>query len=415
MDAFRHDLARGKFVVKMPPLSEWRDARVRGDEKSGFQLQMEGEIDIWTDWDEWREIDGKVQLPAETKGMEGLESLVRATSTEAVRLATFFLRTSRGGNMIAMPKLSRSGGGADTHVPRATHAAFRFLQQMAALYPAALCPAPVQKRQGVVIGFTILHYPLLLHLRERIEHVLLHADGGSMRDVDMLEEQKATVFAHLRRPENRPIWAHQRMALQAMREQKAMGRRGYPIWLRTGSGKTSLPLEHLADEPDVDTLVYVVNMESFTNVLTQLKEFGQPPERIKIVVPIRDVPAKMKKTQAFVPHLWSWASHHDEHGQMTFPPGAGHVLLVTHDHLKHPAMGTLDAIVTKSAIVMDEAHLVMAPSQRTHAALSFCSRAPVFFALTGTPTLDSSLTGMADWFSLMVGVCRPHCPCSSFV
>jgi superfamily II DNA or RNA helicase len=403
IEAFRHDLARGKLTIKMAPIPEWSGAHVRLHNNTVFQLQLPNHVDIWTDWEDLRDLEVRVRLPQETKGLKGLEALVGASAVETVRLACFLLR-SAGKNLITMPKLSRGGGGSDSHVPRAMLDAFRFLQELSRRYPCVLQPAVGSKRNGLVLGFRILHYPMLLHLRRHTEQLMDAGANNKEEDGDEKMEAKAA-FGHLCRPENRPIWVQQLAALQSMREQRAQGRRGFAIWLKTGAGKTSLPLEHISEEEaesGLQNLIYVVNMESLINIITQLQEFKQPPTNIKILVPIQDLPDKVKKTEAFRPFLWPWSSHHDEDGQLQLPSGTGNVFLITHDHLKHKAMGSLDAIASRSAVVVDEAHLAMAPSQRTQAALSLCSRAHMFYMMTGTPTLSSSLTGMAEWFALMV-------------
>jgi hypothetical protein len=266
-----------------------------------------------------------------------------------------------------------------------------------------------------------LNYPVLLHLRRHAERMSV---TEKEEDVDMVadpeqkivsveerrrgaqapegkDEKKRGAFHHLTWPADKPIWTHQRSALQSMREQQAAGRRGFPIFLSVGLGKTSLPLAHVAEQEEVENMIYVVNIESFDNIITQMKAFGQPADKIFILIPTQDVADKIRKTASFRPHLWSWKDHRDEHGQIQLPHGRGNMLLCTHDHIKHVAMGSLDAIVSRSAVVFDEAHLAMAPTQRTHAALSLCSRAHVYAFMSGTPTLDSSLTGMAEWFALM--------------
>jgi hypothetical protein len=214
----------------------------------------------------------------------------------------------------------------------------------------------VIKKDGHRLGFVIRHRPALEWVMERLGH------GAALSP--LLREEKGP-FSHLTWPKDKPVWDHQKSGLEEMKEMKY---RGATVFLPVGSGKTSLPLASLA-ESGAQNLIFVVPPSGFLGIIGQMRAFGQPADKIKVLLPIKNVSETVAKTLGD----YAWSRLDKRTGELVLPGPLrralavlinslilscldGWMFLIGMDHVRKEALAPLNAIASTALVCLDEVH-----------------------------------------------------------
>ena len=407
---FEQMLKTGAMSVRRAPLRQWSECKVRLTKEKEFELHVGDQP--WSKWDDARNLTIEFpifelpasggsgglsptgsQLPAGAGVVEDFEARVRQltlqTPANVVRFALSILRSTDS----AVPRLSRDGKGVYQHVPFAAHGAFHYLCELAQLCPSILAMVIKKKRaDGRLLAFDVRHAPALEWLQQ---HVILQATTAVGE-----EKKKASAFEHLLSwPIGQTPWKHQTETIQAMERRRQNGQRGHTIWQSTGAGKTNSVLAALRGS-GADHLIWSVSDLAYTSIIARMREFGQPADKIKVLLPIKGVSASARATWGS--HMWALEEHTDaQTGELELPSGTGWMFLVAPDHLRRPAFASIERIAPRAFVMQDEMHdILRAGTQRAAFSMALCSMAVDFAGATGTPTINHKFEGIDRWFQM---------------
>lgn len=295
------------------------------------------------------------------EAFDNLESLL-LPHTPLVVLRRLMMYTSGFESTLSLHPIGQDGSGVEYMVAPVDSLVFGFLRRLCLLFPAAVMPQPGKP------GTFISAVPFLLwDLQARIR-AFVHS---KRRAQDWLPDEAKfpRMFEHEHKYVLRP---HQEAAVQEMIQAYEKGRRAYYVWLPAGAGKTLVTetfkgfLYRASDLPR--HILYTYPKEAGDNLRKELKMMH---------IPFHDVNLKTGKLEPFS------------------------VSLIEHDSLRK-CLPLLLPQIDDAMFIADEAHKMLAPTQRTSAALQLASLSRFCIALSGTPVMNTAIYRLIPWLRRIV-------------
>lgn len=256
--------------------------------------------------------------------------------------------------------IGRDGTGTEYAVTLEDTSVYWFLRKIARMFPAAVTPVPGHPGRftfPVPFLFWLIRDRVVQHCERQQPEAYWEEKSGSLA----FQHQKGYVLRE-----------HQRAALNELIYTHEKGRPGAYLWLPPGAGKTLIVLRFLQYLHDQGRLprfvVYTYPREARDNLQKELTMMGL-------------------------------RYHH------LIPPFVGLrpqvVNLVEHDTLRK-CRERLVSVVGQAVFIADEAHKMLAATQRTSAALQLASLSRLCVAMSGTPIINSAIYQLIPWLKRVV-------------
>jgi hypothetical protein len=303
--------------------------------------------------------------------------------------------------VIAMPKISRSGAGAEAPLDRDDVQAFHCLVELASLYPNAL-----QRRRGTICEFVVQNPIALWDVRSQLLNVL----------ADEMEEFSAVAvaqgwnqairFGNHAFP-HKVIQLHQQDALDRMERRRLANFSGNFLWIPTGGGKTAIVLQHLKNRIVSCSMprfaVYVLPQSALRSVATEIWRFGFL--NVAVLWTNTGQPAPGTHEYSIGGEGPSMAGLPVVRDFSNLQPYT--LFLVNQDfHTSTNGQSLLDALVARGSetyLVYDEVHRAMSSdTDRTKTAHTLIRAAADFTLLSATPVTAGDTRAMMAYVSQMV-------------
>lgn len=305
--------------------------------------------------------DASSPLMLAEDAFDNLESLL-LPHTPLVVLRRLMMYTSGFESTLSLHPIGQDGTGVEYMVAPVDSLVFGFLRRLCLLFPAGLMPQPGKP------GTFVSAVPFLLwDLQARIR-AFVHSKRHTQ---DWLPDE--TKFPRLFEHEYKYVLQpHQEAAVQEMIQAYEKGRRAYYVWLPAGAGKTLVTetfqgfLYRASDLPR--HILYTYPKEAGDNLRKELKMMH---------IPFHDVNLKTGKLEPFS------------------------VSLIEHDSLRK-CLPLLLPQIDDAMFIADEAHKMLAPTQRTSAALQLASLSRFCIALSGTPVMNTAIYRLIPWLRRIV-------------
>ena len=263
--------------------------------------------------------------------------------------------------LITIPKINRVGKGTDASLLGVEGEAYQYLMYLSEYFPDAIWPTN-KKPFAFETKSIAFRQQVCQQLRTTV-------DNKSSRP-------------HLN--SDLVLRSDQSQAIQDMIKAHDMGLAIF-LWMLVGQGKTLTVLRFLDLKKPSKYIVWVLPKSAVSSVASQIGQAGWSP--------IQLYPSRSALKNHSTPEL-------ECTGDTTLQEK--YIYLIEHDHLRKLA-DRLASQMTKATFIFDEVHKVMqGGTQRTMHALRLGRIASQLIALTGTPIVDNSASGLTDWLRLCV-------------
>jgi len=333
-----------------------------------------------TAWSELKNVKTKetVAVQAESK----FNKLLRSTSIPALRRLLYHLQGFS--RQLHFDPVGRDGKGSAMPVSIDDAEAYRFLLEVARLYPTALNPT------GVPV-FSSASPTVLWMLCDKIRSYVCS-------NITRTEPKQ---WGSPALPPSRKLWDHQNEALNEIWEQKQAGFTMSFMNITVGAGKTAVVLSFLLkmieSEQMPEYAVYTAPFSALISVALEMNRFGFKVDLLALGQNVK-----------WVRNAATWNKMNSKKGYRYLPSFVGisktiqpgRIVLIEHDTLRR-VKEDLFSVSSNCVFIVDEVHKALADTLRTSAALQMAQLAYHTLAFTGTAVINNKFISLMYWLRMV--------------